>query len=281
VPEATTGVTILNTLSAGIRNFTGWVGAHPAYAESMDKTLLGLGAALTVLGTAATIGAIASLVGSGGTIALVAVGLGALAGAFHELPGAIKEAETLWKAFPAFLSANLSEFLKTLGMPFQPLADEFKTAAGWIDSLTKSLTGLAHPIQDLERLLGLSGTLPGLNIHGTSGLHVPATAQVAPPLPLPQTRHGPDGRIMRGGYGQHAEADIPADNAVIAAWIRTGAPMTVTNVADVKVQNTGDIARGANAFSSRQSQRPNTGASGVNLRATPSGSAALAMPGFG
>jgi hypothetical protein len=194
-PAAGIGVTILNDLSAGIRNFNQWVGAHPGYADAMVKTLLGLGVALTALGAAATIGAVAAMVGSGGTIALVVLGLTALAGAFHELPGAIKEVE-----------------------------------AGF---------------RGLENFLGIGGpSSPHASIPAPSGIH--------------------------GAYGRHVPQQLGMN---FDDWIAKGAPVTV--------QNTSDIAKAQDARSSRQLQKPNTGSSGNNLRATPSGSAALAMPGYG
>jgi hypothetical protein len=203
LPAAQMGVTILNELSGGIRNFVQWVGAHPGYAEAMDKTLLGLGVTLTVLGAAATVGAIAAMVGSGGTIAAVVLGLGFLAGAFHELPGAIKEVE-----------------------------------AGF---------------RGLENFLGIT------------------SSTTAPPSGSHRIMHGP----RFGQLGMASEDHL----ARLAGWVQTGAVVTVGN--PVTIGNTGDIARGSNAYSSRQLQKPNTGSSGNNLRATPSGSAALAMPGYG
>ena len=310
-PAAGIGVTILNSLSAGIRNFTAWVGAHPAYADAMVRALLGLGVALTALGAAATIGAIATLVGSGGTIALVGAGIVALGGALYELPGAIREVSAAWKPVSGWFSGLVAAFgsmtqpsqglagwisamaraITGMDHPFQTLGNDFHLAVGWIGGLATALGSLAHPIQAVESLiasvLGASATPPPVDIHRHSGLSVPSAPLVASPLraPMapaaPSTIHGTSGRRVPR---QSAMADIPADNAVIAAWIRAGAPTnaTITNpVEAVTVKNTGDIARGANAHAARQLQRPNTGASGVNLRLTPSGSAALAMPGYG
>jgi hypothetical protein len=207
VPEAMAGVRILNNLSGGIRTFAAFIGTHPAYAKGVEEMLLGLGVALGVLGAAAVATAIAGLVGSGGTIAAVAVGITALAGAFHEFPGAIKEVEAGFRGLENFLG---------IGGPSAP-----------------------------------HSALPPPGIHGQYGRHVP------------------------GQLGMNSEDHL----AQLASWVQGGAVVIVGS--PVTIGNTGDIARGANAYGQKQLQKPNTGASGVNLRSTPSGSAALAMPGFG
>ena len=327
LPAAKMGVTILNSLSAGIRNFVQWVGAHPGYADAMDKTLLGLGAALTVLGTAATIAAIASLVGSGGTIALVAAGLVALGGAFYELPGAIREMGAAWKPISGWFSGLVSAFgsmakpsqsfggwlsamakaITGMDHPFQTLGNDFHLAIGWVSGLATALADLLHPIQAVQSLIAtLTGSAPPagqppVDIHGTAGRRVPTAPSAVPGVPtrtmsraielrvpLQATASGPVAPMApapvpapsstHGGYGRHvpnqsAEADIASDNAVLADWVRNGAAVTV--------KNTRDLANAQDARSSRKMRKPNTGASGVNLRLTPSGSAALAMPGYG
>jgi hypothetical protein len=273
LPAATMGVKILNTLSGGIRNFTQWVGAHPAYADAMVKALLGLGAALTVLGGAAVVAAIATMIGSGGTIALVGAALVGISAVFLSLRDPVADAKAVFKAVGGWV-VDLTKDVTGLAHPFQTLSNDFKIAAGWVDGLAASLGALANPIQALEKLLGFFGPSSAASIHGAYGRHVPT----ALPAPSPAAAVPPPASTIHGAYGRHVpqqlgEADIPADNAVIANWIRSGAPMTVTN--------TGDIARGANAFVGRQLGRPNTGATGVNLRATPAGSAALAIPAYG
>lgn len=81
LPAAQMAVTILNDLSGSIRSFTGWLDAHPEYASAIDKTLIGLGVGLTVLGGAAVTAAIAGMLFSGGTLAALGVavtGVGAV-----------------------------------------------------------------------------------------------------------------------------------------------------------------------------------------------------------
>jgi hypothetical protein len=231
-PAAVYGVRILNTLSAGIRDFTQWVGAHPTLADAMVKVLGLVGAGLTGLGVILTGTAIASAVGGGGTLALVALGLGGLAGALYELPTYIKEVNAA-----------------------------FQATIQWTEGVAQSL----------ERFLGIS-----------AGPHplvptLPGTSWPPVQLPADPSHYGHDGRL--------GEADPQVWGPKLALWIDNGAPVTVaapvTVSGPVTIGNTGDIARGANAYGRKMLQAPNTGASGVNLRLTPSGSAALAMPGYG
>jgi hypothetical protein len=89
VPAAQTAVTVLNELAGGIRTFGQWVGAHPTYAKVIDDMLLGLGVGLTALGAVAVGAALVGMIGSGGTLALVAAGIVTLGTAMTVLANAI------------------------------------------------------------------------------------------------------------------------------------------------------------------------------------------------
>jgi hypothetical protein len=253
-PAAAIGVTVLNDLSAGIRNFTQWVGAHPGYADAMVKVMLGLGVALTALGAAATIGAIAAMVGSGGTIALVGAGLAALAGVFYELPAAIKEVEAGFQGLEKFLGISSGPTSDAHGNNAHPGAVHSPNVP-WLQSPSHLPPASAAP------------NVPWLRFASPPP---PASAQPSQSAPHTQGK-------------QLGEANISADQnwSKVALWIDNGAMVTISNPVDtVTVKNTGDIARGANAYAGKQLAAPNAGSTGVNLRRTPSGSAALSVPGF-
>lgn len=79
LPAAQMSVVMLNDIAGALRSFDQWLAAHPGYASAIDKILLGLGVALTVLGTVALGGALAAMVGTGGLIVALAAGLTAIA----------------------------------------------------------------------------------------------------------------------------------------------------------------------------------------------------------
>ena len=90
LPAAKMGVTTLNDLAGGIREFDVWLGEHPGYATAIDRVLLGLGVGLTALGTIALGGALASMVGTGGLMVLLAAALVGLGSAALSVPGALE-----------------------------------------------------------------------------------------------------------------------------------------------------------------------------------------------
>ena len=244
------GVAILTGLTKGLNDLTAWATAHPELAKTLALT----GAGMAILAKAAGDLALTIYLG-----APLVSGLGSLAKSGADLArtgaGLVTTADGL-----AVLSRAV--------LPF---------AVGGVAGL--AIAGL---IAGLDALFGLT---KDWNQGHTLGLHNPGSLAGPQPLaPAPYVPPHIDGPYGRHRPQQHAEAATLSDNrlAMLADWVGRGSPVTVTNpVEAVTVKNTGDIARGANAHAARQLQRPNTGASGVNLRLTPSGSAALAMPGFG
>ncbi len=89
VPAAGMAVTVMNKLADAIRNFTAWVGNHQTAVTTAEKIMGGLGVALAALGTVALAGALAGMVGTGGTLVLLAGALGGLGLALKGIPGAL------------------------------------------------------------------------------------------------------------------------------------------------------------------------------------------------
>ncbi len=108
-PAAYMGVTVLNRISDGIRNFTTWLGAHPQVASLIDKTLLALSVGLTVLGSAAIVSGIALMVGPAGYLALTATGIAGLGLVLHTFPSILTDAE---KGLQKFVWGILNPFAK-------------------------------------------------------------------------------------------------------------------------------------------------------------------------
>lgn len=101
VPKATA---FLHELTVHINEFVVWASSHQAQLRIAEEVILGLSVAMTVLGGIAVVSAIGAMIGSGGTLALVAAGVVGVAAAFGLLAAGIKELEL---AFPSlFPSAD-------------------------------------------------------------------------------------------------------------------------------------------------------------------------------
>lgn len=87
----------LKGLSDGIHDFTAWFVAHPTAAAVIDETLYEIGGAIAGLAVVLAGAAVVAMVGSGGTLDLVGLAIGAL-GAFlvqipwEKMPGLIAQA---------------------------------------------------------------------------------------------------------------------------------------------------------------------------------------------
>jgi hypothetical protein len=223
VPAAQTAVKVLNTISTGIRDFTQWVGAHPTYAKIIDDMLIGLGVALTTLGAIAVAGALAGMIGSGGTLALVAAGIIGVATAFTVLYDALPKIEKWFKGWST--------------SPNNPLNDP---------------SGGVNFVPDAYRV-------PQRMIKAPQYPATPAAYTVPPP----PTR-APQYPVSPAAYNvptQPGAADLMFVNGALA----------------VHIVNASDLSRATIARLTRDTNAPNTGTTGFNLRAEPSGSAALAI----
>lgn len=191
VPAATMAVRILNELTGGIRNFTSYLGAHPGYADIVDKTLLGLGAGLTVLGSTAIVTGVAAMVGAGGYLALAATGIAGLGLALHAFPNALTDAEK-----------GIQHFLYDVTHPFSTMT-QASTAGGPTGSrfVPRGQVGTAHgtigqEISDAFNTLNawINAGAP-TNVTNTRDIASAAVTRVTRALNAPST--GPSGTNLR------------------------------------------------------------------------------------
>jgi hypothetical protein len=214
-PLLQASIPILNDLTNGIREFTQYLGSHEGMVKAIDYALVGLAATLTVLGTAAIVGALAAMIGGGGYIAIAIIGIGALGVAIAKLPNLIT----------AFDHAVLG-LVKDLLHPF----------------------GAGHPTP------------------------APVVAPVPTQAQIKARYNG--GSLLMAPSSQEYDTQHAAQTD--ATMLPRGAP---GNPLHVVVQNAKDIGTAAVSRVTSALSSPSTGSTGNNLRLTPSGSAALQMPG--
>jgi hypothetical protein len=290
LPAAKIGVTILNNLSVAIRNFTQWVGGHPGEAKAMVDVLLGLGAALTILGGAAIVGAIAAMVGGGGLIALLVAGIAGLVSIFLTIQHPIKDLEAALNG----LGGAFTNLLKLLHLGAPNLgAMQPPTASGKPLPPTPSLPYLLPPVANDTKPKPTLPYLPSAAANDAkptkptlpdlippSHAEVPEGAPKSSALPweLPPAPPAPSAAETQ------ADKSTNANIAFLAGWVKDGSQVTIapgskiTVNGGVAITNAGDIAKGANRYSAAQLAAPNPGTSGVNPRQY-SGGAGLTIAG--
>jgi hypothetical protein len=193
VPAAQTAIQVLKPLTAGLREFTGWLGTHPTYVKMIDDMLLGLGVGLTVLGGIAVVGAIAGMVGAGGTLALVASGIVGVATAFNILEVGIKRLE---QAFPSIFPSDDHSHMHPVHTGGRFSQTYYAPNAGW------------------QQVGGNVVPMPGSQTHGP-GAHGNGAPLGSPSNPLHAviTNAGDVGKAAAGGAAAHISRQLDAPNS--------------------------------------------------------------------
>jgi hypothetical protein len=246
LPAAKMAVSVLNALAGGIRTFVQWVGAHPAYAETMDAMLLGLGTSLAALGVVMTGAAIVGLVGTGGILASLEIGFAGMAAVLSATNW--KTVSTDFEAGMTSVEHSIQRMLYDVTHPSQLLKDLLPPAPRAHEhyGITRDALGRGTP-----------GWLPDVGYILKDGVAVPA-----PPAPR--------GGAMGPGLGQRLSDDTHAALSAIASWINAGAPTKVTNPQQIGNSVKTGLAGSINA--------PQSGPSGFNGRVSPFGTPAVATP---
>lgn len=86
LPLIKPAVRMIHDLTGAIVHLENWAIAHPKLMGDIDKTLVALGVSLVALGSAAVIGALATLAGPTGLLFALGAGITALAAAFNSVP---------------------------------------------------------------------------------------------------------------------------------------------------------------------------------------------------
>jgi hypothetical protein len=120
-PAAGIAIPILKDLTSGIRDFTHFLGDNPALASGIDKVLLGLGAGLTVLGSAALVGSLAAMAGPGGLLATLAISIGGISSVL--IAGNWKTITGDFVSGMTNIEHSIQRFLYDLEHPGQALKD--------------------------------------------------------------------------------------------------------------------------------------------------------------
>ncbi|MCU4161749.1 hypothetical protein AiwAL_16850 [Acidiphilium sp. AL] len=127
VPAVKSAVSALNAVTNSIHHFTLWLSKHPMIAKHIDQLLLALGAAFLAFGTILMGAGIVMLLGTGGTLAAIAFGIGIFAAAMAMM--------------------------------------NWKTVSGWvadgIHAVGEAMTWLLTPLREIGKVLGIGKTHPG------------------------------------------------------------------------------------------------------------------------
>ena len=238
--ESGPGVSVLVSFTNALNNITEWANKNPGLA----KDLVEIGAGTAIFADVA--GKLAM------TIYLGAPLVSGLASLARSAPGLARAGTAL---------VTTADGLALLGTRLAPFIAGGPVALA-MGALIAFLLEFPKAMDAINAWLGFHGPA---GRHNPGALTGPPPFQAAPP-PISGPRHDGVGRsVHQTAYDETASAHL----ATLAGWVVNGAHTTIDNPRD--------IANGAANYIKTRLQMPNTGPSGFNPRATPSGSAALAV----
>jgi len=203
VPQVKSAISVLNSMSASIHKLTFWLSKHPMVAKHIDQMMLALGAAFLAFGAILMSAGIVALLGTGGTLAAIATGIG------------------------IFMSALALMNWKTAG----------EAVSSAIHAIGNAMTWLMTPLRALGHFLGVGKAHPGAsstNI-GLGNLRKPgfggAHGQNVPLGAMPGYHYfsGDGGHWVRGAWGSESWAPGPPPSAQGGSTSSESHPVHVTN----------------------------------------------------